>query len=176
MGDLCYEISNQWLAQAVKEALSKLSWRDRTVLEARNAICHNCGGVKPMNEQYSFREISILIGSSTDKGAEKAYHTALDHLTVQMAEDNSIRVVDLVRIEPERVKKKNAAAIYQYQADCNGEWGEIHFDFEKGNAKIMWLADWDTSRSHLYAQKVIDCIMCTGGAELPKKKRIVFER
>ena len=30
-----------------------------------------------------------------------------------------------------RRKKKIAAAIYRYQADCDGAWGEIHFDFEK---------------------------------------------
>ena len=81
------------------------------ILKVRNAICNNCGGMRPMNEQYSFREISNLIGSSTDKGAEKAYHTALDRITAQLAEDNVIRVVDMVRIEPERVKKKKESAI-----------------------------------------------------------------
>ena len=83
------------------------------ILKARNAICNNCGGMQPMKEQYSFREISNLIGSSTDKGAENAYHTALDRFTALLAEDNVIQVVDMVRIEPERVKKKIAAAIYR---------------------------------------------------------------
>ena len=87
-----------------------------------------------------------------------------------------IRVVDMVRIEPERVKKKYAAAIYRYQADCDGEWGEFQFDFEKRNAKIVQLADWDTSRTKLYAKKVIDRILHIDGNNLPKKKRIVFER
>lgn len=31
-----------------------------------------------------------------------------------------------------RIKKKIAAAVYEYQADCDGEWGEIQFDFENG--------------------------------------------
>ena len=75
-----------------------------------------------------------------------------------------------------RRKKKIAAAIYRYQADCDGEWGEIQFDFEKRNAKIVQLADWDTSRTKLYAKKVIDKILSTGGNDLPKKERIVFER
>ena len=144
------------------------------ILKARNAICNNCGGMRPMKEQYSFREISNLIGSSTDKGAEKAYHTALDRFTAQLAEDNVIRVVDMVRIEPERVKKKNAAAIYRYQADCDGEWGEIYFDFEKKRIRIKRLAEWDTTKSHIYAWKVI-CFIALSG-EVPEKKRIVFER
>ena len=87
-----------------------------------------------------------------------------------------IRVVDMVRIEPERVKKKNATAIYRYQADCDGGWGEIQFDFEKRKAEILQLADWDTSRTKLYAKRAIDCILRTGGSDLPKKERIVFER
>ena len=129
-----------------------------------------------MNEQYSFRKISNLIGSSTDKGAEKAYHTALDRFTTQLAEDNVIRVVDMVRIEPERVKKKNAVAVYQYQADGDGEWGEIHFDFERGNAEIMYLAELDTTRSHVYAKKAMQIIFEAYKEKLPKEKLVAFPR
>ena len=98
----------------------------------------------------------------------------MDRFTAQPAEENAIRGVDMVRIEPERVKKKNAAAIYQYQADCDGAWGEIHFDFEKKRIHIKWLAEWDTMESHIYAWKVF-CFIALSG-ELPKEKRIVFER
>lgn len=174
VGDLCYVLWNHRKIKAVRESLRKLSWRDQVILKARNAICNNCGGLRSMKEQYSFREISNLIGSSTDKGAEKAYHTALDRFTAQLAEDNVIRVVDMVRIEPERVKKKNAAAIYRYQADCDGAWGEIYFDFEKKRIRIKRLAEWDTTKSHIYAWKVI-CFIALSG-DLPEKKRIVFER
>ena len=174
VGDLCYALWNRRKIKAVRESLRKLSWRDQMILKARNAICNNCGGMQPMKEQYSFREISNLIGSSTDKGAEKAYHTALGRFTAQLAEDNVIRVVDMVRIEPERVKKKNAVATYRYQADCDGAWGEVHFDFEKKRIRIKRLAEWDTTKSHIYAWKVI-CVIALSG-ELPEKKRIVFER
>ena len=120
--DLCYVLWNRRKIKAVRKSLRKLSWRDQMILKTRNAICNNCGVMRPMNEQYSFREISNLIGSSTDKGAERAYHTALGRFTAQLAEDNVIRVVDMIRIEPERTKKKNAAATYRYQADCDGAW------------------------------------------------------
>ena len=98
----------------------------------------------------------------------------MDRFTAQLADDNVIRVVDMVRIEPERVKKKNATATYRYQADCDGEWGEIHFDFEKKRIQLKQLAAWDTSKSHIYAWKVI-CFIALSG-DLPEKKRIVFER
>ncbi len=177
IGDLCYEISKQWLAQAVRDSLSKLSWRDQMMIKARNAICWNCGGMIPMKERYSYRDISVqLMNGSTDKGAEKAYNTALDRFTAQLAEDHVIRVVDMKLEKVTRRKKKIAAATYRYQADCDSEWGEIQFDFEKRKAKILRLADWDTSRTKLYAKRVIDRILRTRGSDLPKKERIVFER
>ena len=177
MGDLCYEVSKQWLAQAVQNSLTKLSWRDQTMLKARNAICWNCGGMQPMKERYSYRNISVqLMNGSSDGGAEKAYNAALARFTAQLIEDHVIRVVDMKLEKVTRRKKKIAAAIYRYQADCDGEWGEIQFDFEKRNAKIVQLADWDTSRTKLYAKKVIDHILHIDGNDLPKKERIVFER
>ena len=177
MGDLCYEVSKQWLEQAVRGSFSKLSWRDRTMIQARNAICWNCGGMQPMDERYSYRDISVqLMNGSSDGGAEKAYNTALARFTAQLVEDNVIRVVDMKLEKVTRRKKKTAAAAYRYQADCDGEWGEIQFDFEKRKTKIVQLADWDTSRTKLYAKKVIDYIWRTGGNDLPKKERIVFER
>ena len=177
MGDLCYEVSKQWLAQAVQNSLVKLSWRDQTIIKARNAICWNCGGMQPMGERYSYRDISVqLMNGSSDGGAEKAYNTALVRFTAQLVEDHVIRVVDLKLEKVTRRKKRVAAATYRYQADCDGEWGEIQFDFEMRNAKIIQLADWDTSRTKLYAKKVIDHILHMDGNDLPKKERIVFER
>ena len=177
IGDLCYEVSKQWLAQAVQNSLSKLSWRDQTIIKARNAICWNCGGMMSMKERYSYKDISVqLMNGSSDGGAEKAYNAALARFTAQLVEDHVIRMVDLKLEKVTRRKKKIAAATYRYRADCDGEWGEIQFDFEKRNAKIVQLADWDTSRTKLYAKKAIDRILSTGGNDLPKKERIVFER
>ena len=177
MGDLCYEISKQWLAQAVRDSFSKLSWRDQTMIKVRNAICWNCGGMQPMAERYSYKDISVqLMNGSSDGGAEKAYNAALARFTAQLIEDRVIRVVDLKLEKLTRRKKKIAAAIYRYQADCDGEWGEIQFAFEKRDAKIVQLADWDTSKTKLYAKKVIAHIWRTSGNDLPQKERIVFER
>ena len=177
MGDLCYEVDKQRLAQAVQDSFSKLSWRDQTMIQVRNAICWNCGGIKPMKERYSYQDISVqLMNGSSDGGAEKAYNAALARFTAQLAADHVIRVADLKLEKVTRRKKKIAAATYRYQADCDSEWGEIQFDFVKRTAKIVQLADWDTSRTRLYAKKVIDHILRTGGNDLPKKERIVFER
>ena len=133
--------------------------------------------MQPMAERYSYKDISVqLMNGSSDGGAEKAYNAALARFTAQLIEDRVIRVVDLKLEKLTRRKKKIAAAIYRYQADCDGEWGEIQFAFEKRNAKIVQLADCDTSRTNLYAKRVIDRILRTGGNDLPQKERIVFER
>ena len=52
-----------------------------------------------------------------------------------------------------RRKKKIAAAVYEYQADYDGEWGEVEIDFENGTGKISYIAELDTTRSHRYANK-----------------------
>jgi hypothetical protein len=39
-------------------------------------------------------------------------------------------------------QKKIATAIYLYQADCDGEWGEIYFDFVNRTTEIQKLAEW----------------------------------
>ena len=85
-----------------------------------------------------------------------------------------VKFLDMKLEKVTRRKKKNAAAIYRYQADCDGAWGEIHFDFEKERIHIKRLAEWDTTKSHIYAWKII-CFIALSG-DLPEKKRIVFER
>ena len=175
IGNLCYLLWSQKYVKAIREAMEKLPWLEQTILKARNAICDDCGGVRPMKEQYSFREISLLNGSTTDKAGELAYHGAVDLLAKQLIEDEAFRIVDLVLEEPKRPKKKNAAATYLYQADCDGEWGEIYIDFVNKKAKIIRLADWDLTRSRVYARTVIRYLISTGGRNLPKKRRIIFE-
>ncbi len=57
-----------------------------------------------------------------------------------------------------RIKKKIAAAVYEYQADCDGEWGAIQFDFVSGTAEIIRLAEWDTMVSKMFAERVEEYI------------------
>ena len=65
----------------------------------------------------------LTVGDPNMEVSEKAIYT--------MQEEG----VDL--IDKTKRKKKIAAAIYEYQADCDGEWGEISFDFENGTAEII---------------------------------------
>ena len=53
---------------------------------------------------------------------------------------------------------------------------DIQFDFETGTAEITHFAEWDTTRSHVYAKKAIVIIFACRKTKLPKKKTVVFER
>lgn len=64
---------------------------------------------------------------------------------------------------------KNAAAIYEYNADCDGDWGEIQFDFVSSTAEIVALADGDYIKSKPYANKAIRHILSLQTEDYPKK-------
>ena len=174
-GSLNHIVWNHWKGKTIRDAIEKLSWREKTILKSRNAICSNCGGMMPKKEQFSFQEIGKrVMNGATEKGAEVAYHAALDRLAVQLIEDDACHIVDLHLENLEQTENKNTAATYRYRVDCDGEWGEIHFDFENKRIKIERLADWDATRSHRYAWKVIGVIALKGDKELPEKKRLIF--
>ena len=63
-----------------------------------------------------------------------------------------IHTVTLKQTECRKRNKKIAAAVYLYQADNDGEWGELRFDFENGTAEIVKLADWNTTTSNIFAK------------------------
>ena len=84
-----------------------------------------------------------------------------------------VKFLDMKLEKVTRRKKEIAAATYRYQADCDGEWGEIQFDFEKRKAKILHLADWDTSRTKLYAKRVAVSYAPAGTIFRRKRGKIV---
>ena len=79
-----------------------------------------------------------------------------------------IHTVTLKQTECRKRNKKIAAAVYLYQADNDGEWGELRFDFENGTAEIVKLADWDTIRSNIFANTAIRFAQGLPEARLPK--------
>ena len=135
-----------------------------------------CGNLGKWSDRLTFDELGAPFNITTANGAEKAYHAALDHLARLMVEDNAIRMVTVKKIRSTSRKKKIATAIYEYQADNDGEWGEIHFDFEKRKAEIKYLAELDTTRSHVYARKAMQIIFDSYEEGIPKEKTVFFPK
>ena len=146
-------------AEAVREAFEKLNYREQTLLEKRNAICMTCGRVSPISTRLTFEELAVLFEGSTASGAERAYRKAVEHLACLLTEAGALHMIRLKRKSQTKRKKKIAAAVYLYQVDNDGEWGEISFDFEAGKAELVQLAEWDTMISKAFAQKAIHHII-----------------
>ncbi len=161
-------------AAAVQAAFEKLTYREQRLLEERNAICMTCGRVSPLSERKSFEELAVMFEGSTASGAERAYRRIVEKLTLLLVEDGALHAVRLKRKSVKRIKKKIAAAVYEYQADCDGEWGEIQFDFENGTAEIVRLAEWDTMVSKVFAERAVKYIRACDADNLPKKLLFAF--
>ena len=142
-------------AEAIQKAFDALDYREQTLLEKRNAICMRCGRVSPMSSRSSFEELATLFEGSGTSGAERAYRKALDKLTTILVEEGILHAVRLKRKNITRKKKEIATAIYLYQVDFDGEWGEIYFDFVNRTTEIQKLAEWDRMISQVFAKKVI---------------------
>ena len=73
-------------------------------------------------------------------------------------------------------KKKIAAAIYEYQADCERTNGaKISLDFENGKAEVILLADWDTVKTNKFASRAIAYLLNCENEKLPKEIMVAFE-
>ena len=112
---------------------------------------------------------------SAANGAERAYRKAVEHLTELLVEDGILHALRLKQKFHKKQKKKIVAAIYEYQADCDGEWGEIEFDFETQTAEVIRLADWDLTISNIFAKRTIQLILKCENDKLPKETMIGFE-
>lgn len=162
-------------AEAVQSAFEKLTYREQRLLEERNVICMTCGRVSPLSERKSFEELAVMFEGSTASGAERAYRKAVEKLAVLLVEAGALHAVRLKRKSVKRTKKKIAAAVYEYQADCDGEWGEILFDFISNTAEIVRLAEWDTMNSHVFAEHIIRHNLALPESYLPASAVIAFE-
>ena len=146
-------------AEKVQRAFEKLNYREQTLLEKRLAICMTCGRVGSWKNRPTFEELAIMFEGSTASGAERASRKAVEHLACLLTEAGALHMIRLKRKSQTKRKKKIAAAVYLYQVDNDGEWGEISFDFEAGKAELVQLAEWDTMISKAFAQKAIHHII-----------------
>lgn len=142
-------------AEAIQKAFDALDYREQMLLEKRNAICMRCGRVSPMSSRSSFEELATLFEGSGTSGAERAYRKALDKLTTILVEEGILHAVRLKRKNITRKKKEIATAIYLYQVDYDGKWGEIYFDFVNRTTEIRKLAEWDRMISKVFSKKAI---------------------
>ena len=135
----------------------------------------DCGHVKPLRSRFIWEELAVLFEGTTASGAERVYKKAVLHLAQLLVEDGLFHTISLERKSQKMRKEKIAAATYQYQADCDGKWGEIQFDFENRTAQILRLADWGKTQSQPFARGAISYLSNCKNEKLPKEMMILFE-
>ena len=128
-----------------------------------------------MEDRPTFEELAVMFEGSTASGAERAYRKAADKLTKLLVAEGAVHAVRLKQKSKTKRKKKIAAAIYEYQADCDGEWGEISLDFQNGKAEVIRLADWDTVKTNKFAIRAIAYLLNCENEKLPKEMMVAFE-
>ena len=134
-----------------------------------------CGRVSPISARLTFEELAVLFEGSTASGAERAYRKAVEHLACLLTEAGVLHMIRLKRKSQTKRKRKIAAAVYLYQVDNDGEWGEVSFDFEAEIAEIIRLAEWDTTISKKFAKQAIRHLQTSPNHNLPKDEVIILE-
>ena len=162
-------------AKAVTAAFEQLSYKEQWYLEKRNAICMTCGRVSPLSTQSTFEDLAVDFEGTTASSAERFYRRTLDKLRLKLLESGLIHTVTLKQTECRKRNKIIAAAVYLYQADSDGEWGELRFDFENGTAEMVKLADWDTVKSNVFAKTAIRFVQGLPEARLLNSVVVPFE-
>lgn len=84
-----------------------------------------CGRVSSWKDRPTFEELAVKFEGSTASGAERAYRRAVDKLAELLVAEGALHAVWLKQVSRTKRKKKIVAAIYEYQADCDGELGEL---------------------------------------------------
>ena len=162
-------------AKVITAAFDQLSYKEQWYLEKRNAICMTCGRVSPLSTQSTFEDLAVDFEGTTASGAERFYRRTLDKLRLKLLERGLVHTVTLKQTECRKRNKKIAAAVYLYQADNDGEWGELRFDFENGTAEVVRLADWDTVKSNVFAKTAIRFVQGLPETRLLKSAVVPFE-
>ena len=134
-----------------------------------------CGRVSPLYAQSTFEDLAVDFEGTTASGAERFYRRTLDKLRLKLLESRLVHTVTLKQTEC-RKRNKKAAAVYLYQVDNDGEWGEIRFDFATGTAEIVRLAEWDTIKSNVFARTAIRYIQSLPEAKLPSETVVMFDQ
>ena len=89
---------------------------------------------------------------------------------------NSSHTISLRQTERWKTGETITAAVYEYLVDNDGEWGEIRFDFATGTAEIVWLAEWDTIKSNVFARTAIRYIQSLPEAKPPSEVVVMFDQ
>ncbi len=99
-------LRNSVRARQVEATFGKLSFREQTLLEKRNALCMTCGRTSPMSQRPSFEDLAIMFEGNGADGAERAYKKAVEKLTQNLVEAGALHTAQIRRVRQTKKRKK----------------------------------------------------------------------
>ena len=140
---------------------------NRDIVSLHLGFCENC--FRP-TEKQTFEALALRNGRRSAQAAENIYYGSLNQMREELTERGFLHTVRL-----NRMKKTKTAVVYAYQADNDGEWGEIEYDCKTGNFRIAKLAELDLTKSQPFAKQAIRRIRHWVQREVfPKKDQLWF--
>ena len=148
-------------------AFAELPNVNRDIVSLHLGFCENC--FRP-TEKQTFEALALRNGRRSAQAAENIYYRSLNQMREELTERGFLHMVRL-----NRLKKTKAAVVYAYQADNDGEWGEIVYDWKTEIFTVTKLAELDLTKSQPFAKQAIRRIRHWIQREvLPKKDQIWF--
>ena len=144
-----------------------LSNVNRDIVSLHLGFCENC--FRP-TEKQTFQALALRNKRRSAQAAENIYYRSLNQMRDALVERGFLHTVRL-----NRLKKTKAAVVYAYQADNDGEWGEIEYDCKTGQFRVVKLAELDLTKSQPFAKQAIRRIRHWIQREVfPKKDQLWF--
>ena len=172
-------------AAELHEAMEALPDRENVYVQYRFGFMD--GDVHPLTESAHYFHLTESRAKGVERSTlkrlkhellieipERAYLRAEDKLTKELVAADELHAVELRLKSQKKRGKKITAAVYKYLADCDGDWGEISYDFKNGTAEIVLLAEWDTMASQRFAMRVIEHLRAHRNDKLPDKIVLTF--
>ena len=125
---------DEWRADAVFDRYKKLDIRERSMIAEHLGFCRECHGILEnstdengekillFRQKKAYADLALQHTLSSPDTAFRIVHKAYDKILIDLAVDEYIHIVEL-----RRKKKTKTEIVYEYCADHNNDWGEIHY-------------------------------------------------
>lgn len=125
---------DEWRADAVFDRYEKLDILERSMIAEHLGFCRECHGILEnstdengekillFRQKKAYADLALQHTLSSPDTAFRIVHKAYDKILIDLAVDEYIHIVEL-----RRKKKTKTEIVYEYCADHNNDWGEIHY-------------------------------------------------
>lgn len=151
----------RWQAEALFDAYENLDYRERTMVADHLGFCTECYGIYELGKDETGKTVKLLRKSKAyiDLAAEhtlsspdtafRIVNGAYEKMMIELAIDEYIHIVEL------RLKFVDDNSVtYEYCADHNKDWGEIHYTFGEDDYDVV---------QYVYADKKSDFFFASAG-------------